>query len=78
MHNYEPCFGPDFKELSFLCLIIGGVTGSSVDNAEGALVKQLLTNYDPDIKPTTDPSDPVNISISFFITRIENLVRFQT
>ena len=59
----------------FFVLLPIGIAGSSVDNVEGALVKQLLTNYDPDIKPTTDPNDKVNISISFFVTRIENLVR---
>ena len=54
------------------------VSGSSVNNSEGALIKQLFKDYDTDVKPTLTPNEVINITIQFYINRLQSLVSVNT
>ena len=41
---------------------------------ETKLVSDLLWNYDPDTRPITDPSPPINVSIDLVVNVIIELV----
>ena len=37
---------------------------SSAGNAESDLIRQLLQDYDPAVRPVLNPADPVNVTVS--------------
>ena len=64
---YEKCsFKTGFKNNIF--------TDVARTNKEGVLMRELLTGYERDIKPTMDATSPIFVTFDFYLHRIEGLV----
>ena len=47
-----------------LLMMITAPVATSVRSAESDLIRQLLQDYDPAVRPVLNPADPVNVTVS--------------
>ena len=56
-------------------VLIVGVAIPVQETAYYRLKRDLLTNYQPDIRPVKSPKTPTNVTVSMYLYEILNVVR---